>query len=127
MRTTSKSLNDVCEFVVDCLHATAPIQEDGYALIRTPNIGRGRLLASPVGHCYSQDCKKLRFSSFTLSPNPGWSDADSIPSMHESPSAVEEAERVCATQVVRRISAGVEWPRCASTASPISVLLVVIG
>ncbi len=38
-----RSLNDVCEFIVDCLHATAPIQESGYPLVRTPNIGRGRL------------------------------------------------------------------------------------
>ena len=39
----SKTLNDVCEFIVDCLHATAPTQDEGYPLIRTPNIGKGRL------------------------------------------------------------------------------------
>jgi type I restriction enzyme, S subunit len=38
-----KTLDEVCEFIVDCLHATAPTQDDGYPLIRTPNIGRGRL------------------------------------------------------------------------------------
>ena len=38
-----KTLNDVCEFIVDCLHATAPTQDEGYPLIRTPNIGKGRL------------------------------------------------------------------------------------
>lgn len=43
-----KTLNDVCEFIVDCLHATAPIQDDGYPLIRTPNIGKGRLLLDGV-------------------------------------------------------------------------------
>ena len=43
MREIPKTLNDVCEFIVDCLHATAPIQEEGYPLIRTPNIGKGRL------------------------------------------------------------------------------------
>ncbi|MCB2026028.1 MAG: restriction endonuclease subunit S [Ottowia sp.] len=37
------TLNDACEFIVDCLHATAPTQEDGFPLIRTPNIGKGRL------------------------------------------------------------------------------------
>jgi type I restriction enzyme S subunit len=37
------TLNNVCEFIVDCLHATAPIQDEGYPLIRTPNIGKGRL------------------------------------------------------------------------------------
>jgi type I restriction enzyme S subunit len=38
-----QTLNDACEFIVDCLHATAPTQLEGYPLIRTPNIGRGRL------------------------------------------------------------------------------------
>ncbi len=40
---TLPTLNDVCEFIVDCLHATAPTQDEGYPLIRTPNIGKGRL------------------------------------------------------------------------------------
>lgn len=42
------TLDDICEFIVDCLHATAPIQEDGYPLIRTPNIGKGRLILDGV-------------------------------------------------------------------------------
>ena len=41
--TANLTLNDVCDFIVDCLHNTAPIQADGYPLIRTPNIGKGRL------------------------------------------------------------------------------------
>lgn len=41
--TQTLTLKDVCEFIVDCLHATAPTQDEGYPLIRTPNIGRGRL------------------------------------------------------------------------------------
>ncbi len=41
--TAPPTLNDVCEFIVDCLHATAPTQNNGYPLIRTPNIGKGRL------------------------------------------------------------------------------------
>lgn len=36
-------LSDVCEFIVDCPHSTAPDEGAGYPLIRTPNIGRGRL------------------------------------------------------------------------------------
>lgn len=36
-------LNDVCEFIVDCPHTTAPDEGAGYPLIRTPNIGKGRL------------------------------------------------------------------------------------
>ena len=43
MNDVPTTLNDVCEFIVDCLHATAPTQDDGYPLIRTPNIGKGRL------------------------------------------------------------------------------------
>ena len=36
-------LQDVCEFIVDCPHSTAPDEGQGYPLIRTPNIGKGRL------------------------------------------------------------------------------------
>jgi type I restriction enzyme, S subunit len=38
-----KTLSAACEFIVDCLHATAPTVADGHPLIRTPNIGKGRL------------------------------------------------------------------------------------
>src|SRR5687767_4939410 len=42
---SAKTLNDYCEFIVDCLHKTAPIEDydTGYYSIRTPDIGRGRL------------------------------------------------------------------------------------
>jgi len=43
VKTITPTLNDACLFIVDCLHATAPIEQDGYPLIRTPNIGKGRL------------------------------------------------------------------------------------
>ena len=43
MTVAKKTLDDVCEFIVDCLHSTAPTQDEGYPLIRTPNIGKGRL------------------------------------------------------------------------------------
>jgi len=43
MSSRPQTLRDVCEFIEDCLHATAPVVDDGYPLIRTPNIGRGRL------------------------------------------------------------------------------------
>jgi len=41
-----KTLNDYCEFIIDCLHKTAPIEdtETGFYSIRTPDIGRGRLI-----------------------------------------------------------------------------------
>jgi type I restriction enzyme, S subunit len=45
---SSKSLQDVCESIVDCEHKTAPTQDTGYPSVRTPNIGRGRLLLDNV-------------------------------------------------------------------------------
>ena len=42
------TLNEVCEFIVDCLHKTAPTQSTGYPSIRTPNVGRGRLILEGV-------------------------------------------------------------------------------
>ena len=42
------TLNEVCEFIVDCPHSTAKDEGDGYPLIRTPNIGRGRLILDGV-------------------------------------------------------------------------------
>ena len=41
-------LNDICEFIVDCPHTTAPDECAGYPLIRTPNIGKGRLVLNGV-------------------------------------------------------------------------------
>ncbi|MDP2111162.1 MAG: restriction endonuclease subunit S [Thiobacillus sp.] len=43
-----KSLGELCEFIVDCEHKTAPIQEDGIPSIRTPNIGRGYFILDGV-------------------------------------------------------------------------------
>jgi type I restriction enzyme S subunit len=41
-------LKDLCDLIVDCEHKTAPTQETGYPSIRTPNIGRGRLILDGV-------------------------------------------------------------------------------
>lgn len=41
-------LNDICEFIVDCPHTTAPDEGAGCPLIRTPNIGKGRLVLNGV-------------------------------------------------------------------------------
>lgn len=43
MRGTMRTLASASLLVVDCLHATASIVDEGYPLIRTPNIGKGRL------------------------------------------------------------------------------------
>lgn len=37
-------LNEICELIVDCPHSTAYDEGKGYPLVRTPNIGRGRLI-----------------------------------------------------------------------------------
>ena len=41
-------LKYICELIVDCEHKTAPTQETGYPLIRTPNIGTGYLILDGV-------------------------------------------------------------------------------
>jgi type I restriction enzyme S subunit len=50
--------NSICEFIIDCEHKTAPIQEEGYPSIRTPNIGRGRLILEGVNRV-SEETYKL--------------------------------------------------------------------
>ena len=47
-------LEDACEFIVDCPHSTAADEGVGYPLVRTPNIGKGRLLLEGV-HRVSKD------------------------------------------------------------------------
>lgn len=44
----ARQLADLCELVVDCEHKTAPTQEHGYPSIRTPNIGKGKLILDDV-------------------------------------------------------------------------------
>jgi len=39
----SDKLEDLCDFIVDCEHKTAPTQDSGYPLIRTSNIEKGFL------------------------------------------------------------------------------------
>lgn len=43
-QTKRKTLLDVCEFIVDSEHKTAPIQDEGIPYIRTPNLGKGRFI-----------------------------------------------------------------------------------
>ena len=42
------ALDTLCKLIVDCEHKTAPTQENGIPSIRTPNIGKGRLLLDGV-------------------------------------------------------------------------------
>jgi type I restriction enzyme S subunit len=46
--TCAKPLADLCELIVDCEHKTAPTQAHGIPSIRTPNIGKGRLMLDNV-------------------------------------------------------------------------------
>jgi len=39
----TNTLSDLCELIIDCEHKTAPTVSSGFPLIRTPNIGLGRL------------------------------------------------------------------------------------
>ena len=43
-----RKLKEICELIVDCPHSTAKNEGDGYPLIRTPNVGKGRLLLQGV-------------------------------------------------------------------------------
>lgn len=52
-------LSDVCKFIVDCPHSTAPDEGKGYPLIRTPNVGKGRLDLNGV-HRVSESVYKQR-------------------------------------------------------------------
>ena len=59
MTNSTDVLDNVCESIIDCLHTTAPAEQDGYPLIRTPNIGRGRLHLDNV-HRVSKDVYETR-------------------------------------------------------------------
>ncbi len=41
------TLGDICT-IIDCEHKTAPTQDEGIPLIRTPDIGNGNLILEKV-------------------------------------------------------------------------------
>ena len=41
-------LKDICEFIIDCPHSTAKDEGVGFPLVRTPNVGKGRLVLDGV-------------------------------------------------------------------------------
>lgn len=55
-------LLDVCELIVDCPHTTAKDEGEGYALIRTPNIGPGYFVLDGVHRVSKEvyDARNLR-------------------------------------------------------------------
>ena len=52
-------LNEVCELIVDCPHTTAYDEGKGFPLVRTPNIGKGRLVYDGM-HRVSEDVYNKR-------------------------------------------------------------------
>lgn len=64
----TKELSALCELIVDCEHKTAPIQDEGIPSIRTPNIGKGKLLLDGVNRV-SEDT--YRAWSRRAEPRPG--------------------------------------------------------
>ena len=61
-----KKLKDICEFIVDCPHSTAKDEGSGYPLIRTPNVGKGRLILQGV-HRVNEHVYKTRIERATPS------------------------------------------------------------
>ena len=52
-------LNEICDLIVDCPHSTANDEGTGYPLVRTPNIGKGRLVYDGM-HRVSEEVYKKR-------------------------------------------------------------------
>ncbi len=90
----TKPLSELCEFIVDCEHKTAPTQDKGIASIRTPNIGFGELLLEGVNRV-SEDT----YEKWTRRGKP---QAGDLILAREAPAGniglVPEGERVCLGQ-----------------------------
>ena len=56
--TSFQTLADICELIIDCEHKTAPVQTAGYPSIRTPNIGKGRLILDGVNRVSEETYKQ---------------------------------------------------------------------
>lgn len=61
-------LSEICLNIVDCPHSTAPDEGSGYALVRTPNIGKGRFNLEGV-HRISEEAYKKRCARITPTVN----------------------------------------------------------
>ena len=55
----SMKLEDACILIADCPHSTAPDEGVGYPLVRTPNVGNGRLVFEKM-HRVSRSVYELR-------------------------------------------------------------------
>ena len=59
VKQQSMRLEDACILIADCPHSTAPDEGAGYPLVRTPNIGNGRLVFDKM-HRVSRPVYELR-------------------------------------------------------------------
>ena len=55
----SNPVEEICELIADCPHTTAQDEGVGYPLVRTPNIGKGRLIYDKM-HRVSEEVYNLR-------------------------------------------------------------------
>jgi len=87
-------LSDICDFIVDCPHTTAEDEGQGYPLIRSPNIGKGRLLLEGV-HRVSEEVYNNR--NFRAVPQD-----DDLIFAREAPAGnvaiIKNGEKVCLGQ-----------------------------
>ena len=87
-------LSEVCLNIVDCPHSTVPDEGSGYALVRTPNIGKGRFNLEGV-HRISEKSYKKRCSRIT----PTTMISDVPPKVTFAPNAPEKKIGIIATIV----------------------------
>lgn len=89
-------LLDACEFIVDCPHSSAKDEGVGIALIRTPNVGKGRLVLDNV-HRVSESVYLERIARAV--PTPG-----DLILAREAPvgnvAIIQEGQKVCLGQRV---------------------------
>ncbi|PJJ41816.1 restriction endonuclease subunit S [Hallerella succinigenes] len=87
-------LSEVCEFIVDCPHSTANDEGIGFPLVRTPNVGKGRLVYNDM-HRVSEDVYNQR--NFRAVPQ-----EDDLIFAREAPAGnvalIRKGEKVCLGQ-----------------------------
>jgi type I restriction enzyme S subunit len=64
----ARTLVELCDLIVDCEHKTAPTQDEGIPSIRTPNVGRGRLVIDGVRRVSEETYKEW---TRRVEPKPG--------------------------------------------------------
>ena len=87
-------LLDACELIVDCPHSTAKDEGSGYPLIRTPNIGRGRLKLDGV--------HRVSFETYCARNERAVPQVDDLILAREAPvgnvAIIKEGQQVCLGQ-----------------------------